>query len=78
MEDNNDDFEDEDVKKGFKRYVKKWRDNDENVSESEEEMDEKEKSKIIKIKVVIMVVLIFLNYKELGKEFKDENSCEEV
>lgn len=41
-------------------------------------MDEKEKSKIIKIKVVIMVVLIFLNYKELGKEFKDENSCEEV
>lgn len=77
-EDNNDDSEDEDAKKGFKRHVKKRRDNDENASESEEEADEKEKSKITKTKAVTTAVSTFLNHKEPGKEFKDENSLEEA
>lgn len=77
-EDNNDDSEDEDAKKGFKRHVKKRRDNDENASESEEETDEKEKSKITKTKAVTTAVSTFLNHKEPGKESKDENSREEA
>lgn len=77
-EENNDESEDEDAKKGFKRYAKKRRDNDENASESEEETDEKEKSKITKTKAVTTAVSTFLNHKEPGKESKEESSRQEV
>lgn len=76
-EDNNDESEDEDANKGFKRQAKKRRDNDENVSESEEETDEKEKSKITKTKAVTTAVSTFLNHKEPGKESKEDETKEE-
>jgi len=75
---NNDESEDEDAKRSFKRHAKKRRDNDENASESEEEMDETEKSKITKTKAVTTAVSTFLNHKEPGKDSKEETSRQET